>query len=97
MPLPTGSSACYPFYESDPFFLEEAPDVLFVGNQPTFETRLVQGKLWVCCSPFFVRLATFVICAASLCFAILRFFLLNEQVRGSWLCPASAPQGLRCC
>ncbi|ODQ66579.1 hypothetical protein NADFUDRAFT_82357 [Nadsonia fulvescens var. elongata DSM 6958] len=34
---------CYPFVEYDPFVINETPHVYFVGNQPRFETRLVEG------------------------------------------------------
>lgn len=34
----------YPFSLDDPFLLEEAPHVIFAGNQPEFQTRLVQGE-----------------------------------------------------
>ncbi|KAI9823641.1 MAG: hypothetical protein M1819_001154 [Sarea resinae] len=33
----------YPFQETDPFVMEECPHVYFVGNQPRFETRLIEG------------------------------------------------------
>lgn len=34
---------CYPFYEKDPFVLNEAPHVYFIGNQPQFDTKLIEG------------------------------------------------------
>jgi DNA polymerase delta subunit 2 len=34
--------ACYPFQERDPFVIDEAPHVLFAGNQPAFSSRLVE-------------------------------------------------------
>ncbi|KAG8533128.1 uncharacterized protein KY384_001911 [Bacidia gigantensis] len=34
---------CYPFQEKDQFIIEECPHVFFVGNQPRFETGLVEG------------------------------------------------------
>jgi len=33
---------CYPFREQDPFVLSQLPDVYFIGNQPRFETQLVE-------------------------------------------------------
>ncbi|MBW0460358.1 hypothetical protein O181_000073 [Austropuccinia psidii MF-1] len=33
---------CYPFQEEDPFILTELPGVYFIGNQPKFETKLVE-------------------------------------------------------
>uniref|UniRef100_A0A915HMT2 DNA polymerase alpha/delta/epsilon subunit B domain-containing protein n=1 Tax=Romanomermis culicivorax TaxID=13658 RepID=A0A915HMT2_ROMCU len=27
---------CYPFTDNDPFYIEERPDVFFIGNQPEF-------------------------------------------------------------
>lgn len=35
---------CYPFDDSDPFTLKETPHVYIVGNQPNFETSLVELK-----------------------------------------------------
>jgi DNA polymerase delta subunit 2 len=35
---------CHPFQDSDPFLLKDCPHVYFIGNQPQFETRLVEGK-----------------------------------------------------
>ncbi|XP_039294373.1 DNA polymerase delta subunit 2 isoform X2 [Nilaparvata lugens] len=32
---------CYPYYNSDPFILGQQPDVYFVGNQETFQTKIV--------------------------------------------------------
>ena len=34
----------YPFQNMDPFVLEKCPEVYFVGNQPRFETRLIEGS-----------------------------------------------------
>lgn len=34
----------YPFQNIDPFVLEKCPEVYFVGNQPRFETCLVEGS-----------------------------------------------------
>ncbi|ODV97580.1 hypothetical protein PACTADRAFT_73302 [Pachysolen tannophilus NRRL Y-2460] len=32
---------CYPYDDSDPFTLEETPHVYFAGNQPKFETKMM--------------------------------------------------------
>ena len=34
---------CFPFDQSDPFVLEDTPHIFFAGNQPCFDTRLLQG------------------------------------------------------
>lgn len=34
---------CYPFQDDDPFVIEECPHVYFVGNQPKFETTVIEG------------------------------------------------------
>jgi len=34
----------FPFQNMDPFVLEKCPHVYFVGNQPRFETSLVEGS-----------------------------------------------------
>lgn len=34
---------CYPFQEKDQFIIEECPHVYFVGNQPSFDTTIIEG------------------------------------------------------
>ena len=34
---------CYPFQEKDQFVVEECPHVYIVGNQPKFETAIIEG------------------------------------------------------
>jgi DNA polymerase delta subunit 2 len=34
---------CYPFQDKDQFVLEECPHVFFVGNQPKFDTCIIEG------------------------------------------------------
>lgn len=34
---------CYPFQERDQFVLEQCPHVYFVGNQPSFDTAVIEG------------------------------------------------------
>lgn len=34
----------FPFEDRDPFILTESPHCYFVGNQPEFATRLIQGR-----------------------------------------------------
>lgn len=42
-PTAPDTLGCYPFYQKDPFILEECPHVYFSGNAPAFETKLVKG------------------------------------------------------
>jgi len=35
---------CYPFFREDPFILKQAPSIYAIGNQPTFETDLLEGE-----------------------------------------------------
>lgn len=35
---------CYPFMNIDPFIMNKAPHIYFVGNQDKFATELVTGK-----------------------------------------------------
>lgn len=37
-------SACYPYYQEDPFIISEYPDIYFAGNQPHFQSKLYEGK-----------------------------------------------------
>lgn len=34
---------CYPFQDRDQFVIEECPHVFFVGNQPKFDTTVIEG------------------------------------------------------
>lgn len=34
---------CYPFYEKDPFVISETPHVYFIGNQPRYDTKIIEG------------------------------------------------------
>ena len=34
---------CYPFQDGDRFVVKECPHVYFVGNQPRFETSVIEG------------------------------------------------------
>ncbi|XP_076020874.1 DNA polymerase delta subunit 2 [Genypterus blacodes] len=42
-PTAPDTLGCYPFYQSDPFILEECPHVYFSGNAPSFESKLIKG------------------------------------------------------
>ena len=37
------NTGCYPFQDKDQFVIEECPHVYFVGNQPAFETAIIDG------------------------------------------------------
>ena len=36
-------TGCYPFQDKDQFVIDECPHVFFVGNQPDFETTVIEG------------------------------------------------------
>lgn len=36
-------AGCYPFQDKDQFVIEECPHVYIVGNQPQFETTVIEG------------------------------------------------------
>lgn len=38
------SAGCYPFQDKDPFVIDECPHVYFVGNQPKFESTVIEGS-----------------------------------------------------
>ena len=38
-------TATYPYYKEDPFIMTQCPDIFFVGNQETFNSKLVEGKI----------------------------------------------------
>lgn len=43
VPTAPDTLSSYPFALDDPFLLEDAPHVLFAGNQPEFQSRLIEG------------------------------------------------------
>jgi DNA polymerase delta subunit 2 len=43
IPTAPDTLTAYPFKDTDPFVLDNAPHVLFAGNQPELATRLVEG------------------------------------------------------
>ncbi|KAK6468454.1 DNA polymerase delta subunit 2-like [Huso huso] len=42
-PTAPDTLGCYPFYQRDPFILEECPHVYFCGNAPAFQSKRVIG------------------------------------------------------
>lgn len=36
---------CYPFQDEDQFVIKECPHVYVVGNQPVFDTTIIEGPL----------------------------------------------------
>lgn len=42
-PTAPDTLGCYPFYQKDPFILEECPHVYFSGSAPTFGSKLIKG------------------------------------------------------
>ncbi|XP_068460765.1 DNA polymerase delta subunit 2 [Clinocottus analis] len=42
-PTAPDTLGCYPFYQKDPFILEECPHVYFSGNAPNYDSKLIKG------------------------------------------------------
>ncbi|XP_017272726.1 DNA polymerase delta subunit 2 [Kryptolebias marmoratus] len=42
-PTAPDTLGCYPFYQKDPFILEECPHVYFSGSAPAFDSKLIKG------------------------------------------------------
>ncbi|KAM6930748.1 DNA polymerase delta subunit 2 [Xenentodon cancila] len=42
-PTAPDTLGCYPFYQRDPFILDECPHVYFSGNAPAFQSKLIEG------------------------------------------------------
>ena len=36
---------CYPFQDDDPLIVRDCPHLYFVGNQPRFDTTIIEGPL----------------------------------------------------
>jgi DNA polymerase delta subunit 2 len=47
-PTAPDTLTCYPFGADDPFVLQQCPHIMFAGNQPEFDTRLMEGELRCC-------------------------------------------------
>lgn len=43
-PTAPDTLGCFPYYDKDPFIIDECPHVFFAGNQPNFGTKMVLGK-----------------------------------------------------
>jgi len=61
-PTAPDTLTCYPYYDRDPFIMDECPDLLFAGNQSRFATKLYEGpqgqRVRLLCLPEFHRTAT---------------------------------------
>lgn len=44
-PTAPDTLGCFPYYDKDPFVIEECPDVFFVGNQHSFGTKVAKGQV----------------------------------------------------
>lgn len=53
-PTAPDTLGCYPYSSDDPFQLTAAPHVLFAGNQPQLQTRLLKGASPSCICMIFV-------------------------------------------
>ncbi|KAK3914976.1 DNA polymerase delta subunit 2 [Frankliniella fusca] len=56
---------CYPFSDTDPFIIKELPDVYFVGNQPSYQSKIFRGddgkEVRLICIPKFYLTKTCVV------------------------------------
>eukprot|EP00123_Amoebidium_parasiticum_P000612 comp11460_c0_seq1/m.5893 comp11460_c0_seq1/g.5893 ORF comp11460_c0_seq1/g.5893 comp11460_c0_seq1/m.5893 type:complete len:485 (-) comp11460_c0_seq1:167-1621(-) len=43
-PTAPDTLGCYPYYDDDPFVIESSPHVYFVGNQPAYSTKMLEGS-----------------------------------------------------
>lgn len=44
-PTAPDTLGCFPYYDNDPFIIEECPHVFFAGNQSSFGTKIVTGNM----------------------------------------------------
>ena len=53
VPTAPDTLTCYPLSDNDPFILQSAPHVFFVGNQPSYSSQIIKGMsivlgyLWI--------------------------------------------------
>ena len=45
VPTAPDTLTCYPLSDSDPFILESAPHIFFVGNQLSFSSQVIRGTV----------------------------------------------------
>ncbi|KAF0310483.1 DNA polymerase delta subunit 2 [Amphibalanus amphitrite] len=61
-PTAPDTLTCYPYYDKDPFTIDQCPDLLFAGNQTKFATKMCRGsqgqRVRLLCLPEFHRTAT---------------------------------------
>lgn len=43
-PTAPDTLSAYPYFDSDPFIIEECPDIYFAGNMEGYSTKLLIGK-----------------------------------------------------
>ena len=43
-PTAPDTLTCYPYYDRDPFVIDQCPDLLFAGNQREFQTKILHGE-----------------------------------------------------
>lgn len=43
-PTAPDTLGCHPYYIKDPFILEKCPHVYFVGNQPKYQSKIINGE-----------------------------------------------------
>lgn len=58
-PTAPDTLGCYPYYDEDPFIIDECPHVLFAGNQDEFATEVVTGNNFLLFDVFVNLLAVF--------------------------------------
>ena len=49
VPTAPDTLTCYPLSDNDPFILQSAPHVFFVGNQPSYSSQVIKGMSIVLC------------------------------------------------
>ncbi|DBA81928.1 hypothetical protein WJX77_005299 [Trebouxia sp. C0004] len=65
VPTAPDTLTCYPLSDSDPFILQSAPHVFYVGNQPAYSSQMVAGpegqKVLLICLPRFSSSGTLIL------------------------------------
>lgn len=75
---------CYPFQEKDQFVIEECPHVFFVGNQPRFDTTVIEGpagqKVRLIALPRFHRTGELILLdSETLAVEVVKFDIVDEE------------------
>ena len=76
VPTAPDTLTCYPLSDNDPFILQSAPHVFFVGNQPSYSSQIIKGSFAI--SGYAIH-GLHVVCQGADCLCCLMQVLRGRQ------------------